>query len=319
MKKQLAVLTLCVFMISIFAGAAVAKNDNKHFGQHNSQNNFNKGHFKHLLDTDDDWAKEDIEEASRKGFVRGYEDGTYQPNKPVTCLETIVILIRTAGLEDEVDAYDLTDEDREILKKIPDWAKAYVAVALQEGIISQDEIKTFNPNQGAKRYQVCIYMQNALERCAISVDDKDFMGNFTDNDLIPLHARNCVRIMARFGVVNGYPDGSFAPMRVVKRNEIARMINNMDKNCMQNSQANILKGTLDEFGFDNDVLVLDVIDDEGEDWALEIYKDDGVDIYYDGKKLEFDEDLEKITRGGSISILFKQDEEPVWIRISSPD
>ncbi len=317
MKKRIAVVTLCVFMISIFAGVAMAKNEKSNYGQLKSHQTWGNGQVKHLLDIDNDWAKTDIEEATTKGFVRGYEDGTYQPNKPVTCLETIVILIRVAGLEDEVEDYDLTNLDLTTLKKIPDWAKAYVAVALEEGILTENEIKTFNPNQGAKRYQVCLYMQNVLDKFNISVVDEEFVASFIDSQWIPQHARKSISNMARFGVINGYPDGSFSPMRVVKRNEIAKMINYLDNNCVQ---AYVLKGTLDKVQYDNDneVLKLSVIDNNDEESEIRIYQEDDVDIYYDGYKLAFDEELEDIEAGGAILIQLNEDKDPVWIKISAP-
>jgi len=300
-------------MISIFAGAAIAKNDNN-FGQQKSKNT----NGQRLVDIDDDWAAEDIEEASIKGFLKGYEDGKFWPNKPVTCLETIVILVRAAGLQDEVDDYDLSDEELMILKKIPDWGKAYVAVALNEGILSEDEMKTFNPNQGAKRYQVCIYMQNVLDEFNIDPDDEEFMEDFIDGELVPLQARKSVRNMVRFGVVNGYPDGSFGPMRVVKRNEIARMVNYLDNICIQNSESYILKGILDEVDYEDDILTLNMTDNENEEWEFDIDEEDDVDIYYDGNKLDFDEDLEDIEVGGAIRILLNENEDPVWVKISAP-
>ena len=315
MKKRIAVLTLCVFMISIFAGAAIAKNNNN-FGQQKSQN----PNGQRLVDIDDDWAVEDIEEASEKGFLKGYEDGKFWPNKPVTCLETIVILVRAAGLQDEVDDYDLSDEEMVILKKIPDWAKAYVAVALNEGILNEAEMKTFNPNQGAKRYQVCVYMQNVLDEFNIDTDDEEFMEDFVDGNSAPLQARNSVRNMARFGVVKGYPDGSFGPMRVVKRNEIARMVNYLDDLCLKNCESNCIKGTLEDISFKGDVLTLDVEATDGEDWTFDIEEDDEVKIYYDGKLMSFDEDLEEdIEIGGIIRVYVDEDDNPLLVRISSID
>ncbi len=319
LKKQVAVLTLCLFIISIFAGTAVAKNDKDNYGQLKKQNQ-SKWQSKHLVDIDDDWAKGDIEEALLKGFVKGYEDGSYQPNKPVTCLEVIIMLVRAAGLEDEVEDYQLSDNEEELLYKIPDWAKAYVAVALNEGILSEEEIKTFNPNQGAKRYQICVYMQNVVRNeYNLDADDEEFMVDFSDNNLIPVKARHSVKLMARFGVVNGYPDGSFGPNRVVKRNEVAKMLNYLDDNCIKNYD-NYIKGTLEYIDFDDGTLTLDVEAADGEDWTFDIDEDDDVKIYYGGKLMPFDKYLDDdIETGGSIRVYVDDDDNPLLVKIYSPD
>ncbi len=318
MKKRIAVLTLCVFMIILFTGFAVAQNDNNSFGQQKAANAQGKGQAKKLADIEGDWAEQDIEEVASKGFIKGYEDGTFQPNKPVTCLETIIILVRAAGLEDEAEDYVMTEEEQLLLKKIPDWGKAYVAIALQEGILDESEIKTFNPNQGARRYQVCIYMQNVLDNFNLDGDDEEFMENFIDGDSFPLKARNAIRNMARLGVVNGYPNGSFEPNRVVKRNELARMINCLDRNCIQRVETRILTGTLDRVDFDGDVLYLEVIDNEDQEWNFAVFEDDDIDIYYDGEKLDFD-DLDIIEAGQGVRIRLDNNEDPIWIKISLPD
>ncbi len=314
-RKRIAVLTLCVFMISILAGTAIAKNNNN-YGQLKSL----KSYGQRLVDIDDDWAQADIEEALLKGFVKGYADGTYQPNKPVTCLEVIVMLVRAAGLEDEVDDYDLSDDDVVILKKIPDWAKAYVAVALDEGILSSEEIKNFNPNQGAKRYQICVYMQNVLDEYNLDTDDEEFMESFIDGDLIPFKARHSVRNMARFGVVNGYPDGSFGPMRVVKRNEVAKMLNYLDDICLKNCDSSCIRGILEDIDFEVDILTLDMEAADGEDWTFNIDENEDVKIYYDGKLMPFNEDLEEdIETGGIIRVYVDSDDNPLLVKISSPE
>ncbi len=319
MRKRIAILTLCVFMISIFAAVAIAKNDNNNFGQlKKAQNSFSNGQLKRMADIDDDWAENDIEEALLKGFVKGYEDGTYQPNKPVTCLEVIVMLVRAAGLEDEVEDYNLSDEEEELFYKIPDWGKAYIAVALEEGILTEDEIKTFNPNQGARRYQICIYMRNVLDENNVDDDDEEFMEGFIDDSLIPFKARHSVRLMAKYGVVNGYPDGSFGPNRVVKRNEVAKMLNYLDDICLKNSESNCIKGILEDIDFEDDTLTLDV-DTNDKDWTFDIDENDDVKIYYDGKLMTFDEDMEEdIETGGIIRVYVDEDDNPLLVKISSP-
>src|SRR5690606_41933145 len=42
-----------------------------------------------------DWAAEAIEWAKKEGIILGFDDGTFQPDKPVTRKELAVILYRT--------------------------------------------------------------------------------------------------------------------------------------------------------------------------------------------------------------------------------
>jgi uncharacterized protein YdaT len=317
LRKWISILALCVFTTSIWAGIALAQKDQNANGSFKGKH-FNQSQDQRFKDVDQDWAREDIEKASKKGFVKGYEDGTFQPNKPVSSLETLVILVRAAGLEEQVEDYELSNQDLRSLKKIPYWAKAYVAVALEEGILLEEEIKTFNPNQGAKRYQVCIYMQKVLDKFNINPEDDDFMESFIDNHLFPLEAHKSIKNLARLGVVNGYPDGSFAPTRVVKRNEMARMINYLDKNCIQNSEAYVLNGTLSEADLKNQVLYLSVIDNKDKKWNFTVEEDDEILLYYGRQQLEFD-DWDRIEAGGDVRVLLDKEQEAIWIKVAPPE
>ena len=316
MRKVISIIALCVFTISIWSGIALAKNDHNANGVKGKPVKISQ--VQRFKDVDRDWAREDIEEASYKGFIKGYQDGTFQPNKPVSRLETIVILIRVAGLEELVEDYQLSNKDYKELKKVPDWAKAYVAVALKEGIIFEDEIKTFNPNQGAKRYEVCIYMQNLLDKFNINPDDDRYLNRFKDKDIFPLKAHKSIKNLAWLGVVNGYPDGSFSPMRVVKRNEIARMINYLYNNCIGNKASYVLKGTLSEVELKQEVLKLKIADNKGKKWSFSIEEEDDIKLYYDDQKLKFD-DWDQIEAGGAVSMLLNKNQEAVWIRIAAPE
>lgn len=40
------------------------------------------------------WAYKAIEELAEMGIINGYEDGTFQPNKPVTRAEVAAIITR---------------------------------------------------------------------------------------------------------------------------------------------------------------------------------------------------------------------------------
>lgn len=47
-----------------------------------------------LIDVQQHWAKKDIEEAAELGLIRGYEDNTFKPDKPITRAEVTVIAMR---------------------------------------------------------------------------------------------------------------------------------------------------------------------------------------------------------------------------------
>jgi hypothetical protein len=455
MKKKISIIVLCFFVLTIFAGGAAAKNNNPNKGPNKVKKQIteNRGQQVKFIDIDFDWAKDEINKAALKGYMKGYGDGKFQPNKPVTCLEAIVALISTLEQEGEIDLDDVDSGiSKSLLKKIPDWGKVYVAAAIEEGILLESEMKTFNPNQGIKRYQVAVYfarmaengygdyiddlidddkeadfdLESAiddLEEAIAVIDDlidsdeaedlnlDEFLNKledlleelkdldeesmdqelidelidevedlidelddinedakeeeyddivtelnkaikllkkvgsnlneyfesqeqekfrFKDKDQIPLQARDSIKLMQRLCIMFGDSDGKFSPMRVVKRNEIAAMLNRLDDNyfCKKKNTYDQVTGILENIDYDADKKIFSlIIIDEEEDFVDKIEFTDEDRLYYDGRlvsfKQNFDEEkyaaIEDIKTGGKIRVCLDDQDQVVWVKINSPE
>lgn len=264
MKKQIIVATLSLSILLLGGTTALAKNSHSQENQNPTkiiQQQENTPQVKkaenasqsprhiqeigaEFTDIQNDWAREEVLEAHAKGFVTGYADFTFRPNSSVSKLETLVMIINAIGLNEEAQNYDLSDEQEALLAKIPDWGQSYIALALDKGILTAEELSSFNPQQAAKRYEVCMYMSRVLTNDDANTGSENTV--FTDEDQIPATNRMQVRLMSMNGVVSGYPDGKFQPMKAVKRNEMITMLNKLDDNCMQIFSASTVKGTVKE-------------------------------------------------------------------------
>lgn len=65
-----------------------------------------------FTDTADHWAGKIIEAAAEKGWILGYDDGTFKPNQKITRAETIIIINRVLGRAVTADS---------ILSSAPQW------------------------------------------------------------------------------------------------------------------------------------------------------------------------------------------------------
>ncbi len=96
-------------------------------------------------DIDDSFAKDDIEKLITQWVIRGYEDGTFRPEKYVSRAEFLKITMKWLGLSMD-----------ESLKSIPfsdvtiDWQIPIVANAVQLWIISTNQT-LFRPNDPITR------------------------------------------------------------------------------------------------------------------------------------------------------------------------
>ncbi|MEG3072472.1 MAG: S-layer homology domain-containing protein [Candidatus Syntrophopropionicum ammoniitolerans] len=80
-----------------------------------------------------DWYYTDVCAATSAGYVKGYEDNTFGPNKAITRAEAAAIVSRLLGI---------TADDDSVLDKfsdaaaISDWAKADVAAMVEANLLS---------------------------------------------------------------------------------------------------------------------------------------------------------------------------------------
>jgi len=95
--------------------------------------------------TPEDWFFGYIVAAVDKGIVSGYPDGTFKPNNPITRQEAAKIVVKAQGIDETQAAVDftlsmLTDGDQ-----VAEWARPFVAAAVENEIMMGDPTGAFRP------------------------------------------------------------------------------------------------------------------------------------------------------------------------------
>ncbi|GLX66145.1 S-layer homology domain-containing protein [Paenibacillus glycanilyticus] len=93
------------------------------------------------------WAKPSIASGVAAGWVKGFADGTFRPDLPITRAEMTVIIVRALKL-DTTQASQLTFTDA---NSIPSWAKDAVAAAVKSGLVNGRGGNQFVPSDSANR------------------------------------------------------------------------------------------------------------------------------------------------------------------------
>lgn len=213
MKRFIAGLLIMMLVVSLTAPVAEAKQ--------------NRG-FKDV-GKEWDWARFSIEKMYAKGIVKGYPGGWFKPRNPVTHLEAIVMALRIMGWEDEIDRNSKLPED--ITKFKLSWKDAYyyLGLAVEKGIVKPEELRNFNPNQPAKRYEVAKYIVRAIGKEQEAKEHMNEKLTFKDAQAIPKDAVGYVYVMVDMGLMKGYPGQVFQPSKTVNRAEMAVIINSLDE------------------------------------------------------------------------------------------
>ena len=112
-----------------------------------------------LMDISNHWAKEAIEKTQKAGIVSGYDDGTFRPNNKVSRAEIAAMVSRALQLDPIVnESTGFTDEGQ-----IPNWAKGYVVVMKEYGIITGREGNKFAPAANITRAEAAVILLRSVD------------------------------------------------------------------------------------------------------------------------------------------------------------
>ncbi|MFC5404287.1 Ig-like domain-containing protein [Cohnella soli] len=99
------------------------------------------------LDTIGSWGKEALLQAVQAGIVAGYSDNTLRPNAVISRTEMVVMAARALKLKlENIDSTDFADDG-----DIPEWGRAAVAAAKEQGLVQGQTNNKFNPDAATTR------------------------------------------------------------------------------------------------------------------------------------------------------------------------
>ncbi len=110
-------------------------------------------------DVDEDfWGVNEIKAAVKAGLIKGYDDGTFRPNAPVTREQTAAFLTRAVQLN-AADSEPLLKDGEEISL----WARKAVSAAVANQLIDAYEDGSFCPQKPATRAETAVSVYRLLK------------------------------------------------------------------------------------------------------------------------------------------------------------
>ncbi|WNS41720.1 S-layer homology domain-containing protein [Paenibacillus sp. MMS20-IR301] len=176
-----------------------------------------------MSDADSHWAAAAIQKAVAAGFVNGYADNTFRPNREVNRAEFVTMLARALKLPDTgAGAFkDMND--------IPAWARSYAAQAASAGIVSGYADGSFRPEQKLTRSELTVMIVRSL---GVTVDPQAKL-NFADAGDVPKWAVPYVAAAVERTLISGIGQNRFAPNQVATRAEAVTLIVNLLENQVE--------------------------------------------------------------------------------------
>ena len=111
----------------------------------------------YLNDLSGHWAEPFITALAQQGIVKGYEDGSFQPDRTISRAELMVLIAnqQKLNLEEMPDEMLFADEH-----SIPWWALQEVLAARQAGLVNGYPDGSFRPYQAVTRRELSLIFAN---------------------------------------------------------------------------------------------------------------------------------------------------------------
>jgi hypothetical protein len=149
-------------------------------------------------------------------YIRGYPDGSVQPDGNITRAEVTMIFFRLMSDPAKNDARAPAFAD------VPadEWYAQAVNYMAEKGIVIGDEDGTFRPDDYITRGEFAT-IASRFDNLLVHEGEPVF------SDVAGHWAERFIASAAEKGWVHGYPDGTFGPDRSITRAEVVTTVNNM--------------------------------------------------------------------------------------------
>lgn len=176
------------------------------------------------------WAATYVDDVVGKGVIKGYDDNTFRPSRPVTKLESIVMITKLyddATIDDVYNKNKAKYQATMTKSKIPVWAEKYVVFGVERKLFPEKSIPFFmNKTKGTHVQSLSFRQEFAMLLVNAIGLNKEFAKTptvkYKDAASIDAKALPYIEVLGRKGVIQ--TTGSFNPKAKVTRAEAAVMI-----------------------------------------------------------------------------------------------
>jgi len=168
----------------------------------------------------DHWACDEILSCAGAGIVSGYDDGSYQPDRPVDRAQMAVYISRAVATGDEqVPAGPALATFEDV--PTDHWAFDHIEYAVAQGIVGGYDDGSYQPDGYVDRAQMAVYIARALAGGEDQIPELECAGPPFPDVPCDFWARRHVQFCLGAEVVQGYEDGYYHPDYVVTRDQMA--------------------------------------------------------------------------------------------------
>ncbi|ETT48126.1 Ig domain-containing protein [Paenibacillus sp. FSL R7-269] len=172
------------------------------------------------------WAQQTIQSWLDSGLLKGFGDGSVKPNQTITRAEFMTLINRS---------YHFTEQSKVKFTDVPStsWVYSEVAKAVAAGYI-QGFNNEMRPNAPINRQEAAVIVTKLLK---LSAGDTEVLKGFSDAGQMASWSKGSIAAAVTAGVLKGYPDGTFGPVKALTRAESLALIDASVSRTGQSAQG----------------------------------------------------------------------------------
>ena len=163
----------------------------------------------------EDPDKPELNTEDHYAYIVGYPDGNVKPEGNITRAEVATIFFRLLTDESRDEFWSQTNDYTDVPADA--WYNNAVSTLTNAGIIDGYEDGTFKPNGNITRAE--------FATIAVRFFEATYEGENLFPDIDGHWAQDYINEAANAGIVDGYPDGTFGPQKLITRAEAMTMVN----------------------------------------------------------------------------------------------
>lgn len=188
-----------------------------------------------FTDLPNDWSKDFITRAAELGFVKGFDDNTFGPDKNVTRFDSMLMLSRLHTIDSDIKKQienKYTPTIKDITNGKDEWAYSELSIALALDLLSENNFRNLYTKGSLKidatREDIAVFIVKAmcLQKEVEALKDKLYSVPFNDATKISSDYIPYVYLAYEKGIISGDENKNFNPKSPIKRKELAKMVCN---------------------------------------------------------------------------------------------
>jgi len=167
-------------------------------------------------DVKDHWAVTYIDSLAGAGYIKGYPDGSFKPDNPMTRAEFTTLLISCMDLTPDASTVNSFGDTGK------HWAKNYINEAVRQGILIPAEYPAgLVPDGNIKRSEAAAMLVRALGE----EPDNGSLPPFTDLSAVEKSDYKAyIKRAFDLKLLQGFPGGEFRPFTDMTRAQVAKVL-----------------------------------------------------------------------------------------------